>query len=227
MTSSAWKAGRDNGINMDEHLLRFNKDKTFVFFDAETFNLCLNFCHNLPWQIGMIKLIGDRRVDDKNFFLKWKTDLKISDEAARITRYDHKKVERLGLTPEEIFPTVSEWLDNADYIVGHNVIAFDLYLIKEYYKYMGKPSKHLYHKFIDTNAIARGIKMGFPFKNGESLQEYQYRAYHTRKKGIKSNLTFLGKEMSIDHDYENLHDALVDLELNLKVWNKLKFQIEV
>lgn len=221
------RAGKLKTYNMDDHLLRFDKEKTLVFFDAETLNLCLNFCHNLPWQIGMIKVKGSQRIDDKNFFIKWQTELKISDEAARITRYDHKKVERLGSSPEEIFPTIEEWLNEADYIVGHNVIAFDLYLVKEYYKYMGKSAEHLFHKFIDTNAIARGIKMGLPFKSGDDLQEYQYRAYHKRVKGIKSNLTFLGKEMSIDHDYENLHDALVDLELNLKVWNILKYQIDL
>lgn len=212
---------------MDEHLLRFNKDKTLVFFDAETLNLCLNSCHNLPWQIGMIKVVGDRWVDQKNFFIKWDTQLKISDDAARITRYDQKKIDKIGLSPEEVFPTVEEWLNKADYIVGHNVIAFDVYLIRDYYKYMKKSATNLYEKFIDTNAIAKGIKLGFPFKNGDNLQEYQYRAYHKKQKGIKTNLTALGKEMSIDHDYDNLHDALVDLELNLKVWNKLKYQIEI
>ena len=77
---------------MDEHLLRYDKTKTFVFIDLETFNLCLNFCHNLPWQIGMIKAKGDFKTDSKNFYIKWDTDLKISEAAARITRYDHKKV---------------------------------------------------------------------------------------------------------------------------------------
>jgi len=37
----------------------------------------------------------------------------------------------------------------------------------------------------------------------------------------------LGKENGIEHDYESLHDAINDLDLNLKVWNKLKWQIEV
>jgi hypothetical protein len=50
---------------------------------------------------------------------------------------------------------------------------------------------------------------------------------NTRKKNVKSSLTFLGKENGIEHDYESLHDAINDLDLNLKVWNKLKWQIEV
>jgi DNA polymerase III epsilon subunit-like protein len=212
---------------MDEHLLRYDKDKTYVFIDCETLNLCLNSCHNLPWQIGMIKLVGDKIVDQKDIFIKWDTNLKISEDAARITRYDQKKVDRIGVRPEEIFATVEDWLDSADYIMGHNTLGFDVYLIKDYYKYMGKSSQHLYDKFIDTNAIAKGIKMGMPYKLGDNLMEYQYKAYHTIKKGVKTNLTALGKEFDIDVDYGNLHDAVNDLMLNIKVWDKLKWQIEI
>ena len=212
---------------MDEHLLRYDKDKTYVFIDCETLNLCLNSCHNLPWQIGMIKLVGDKIVDQKDIFIKWDTNLKISEDAARITRYDQKKVDRIGVRPEEIFATVEDWVDSADYIMGHNTLGFDVYLIKDYYKYMGKSSQHLYDKFIDTNAIAKGIKMGMPYKLGDNLMEYQYKAYHTIKKGVKTNLTALGKEFDIDVDYGNLHDAVNDLMLNIKVWDKLKWQIEI
>jgi len=212
---------------MDEHLLRYDEDKTYVFIDCETLNLCLNSCHNLPWQIGMIKIVGSKIVDQKDIFIKWDTDLKISEDAARITRYDQKKVDRIGVKPEEIFATVEDWLDSADYIMGHNTLGFDIYLIKDYYKFMGKSAGHLYPKLIDTNAIAKGIKLGMPYKSGDDLMEYQYKAYHTVKRGVKTNLTALGKEFEIDVDYANLHDAVNDLILNIKVWNKLKWQIEI
>lgn len=212
---------------MDEHLLRYDKTKNLVFIDCETFNLCLNFCHNLPWQIAMIKTKGDKKIDEKNFYLKWNTDLKISQDAAKITRYDHKKVIKEGYDPKEIFPTIKDWLDHADYIIGHNILGFDVYLIKEYYKYMGCSWRHLINKFIDTNAIARGIKYNTPYSSKENLIEYQYKIYHTKKKNIKSSLTTLGKENGIDHDYEKLHDAINDLDLNIKVWNNLKWQIEI
>lgn len=212
---------------MDEHLLRYNINKNLVFIDFETFNLCLNFCHNLPWQIAMLKVKGDQKIDEKNIYLKWKTDLKISQEAARITRYDHKKVQKEGREPKEVFPTIKDWLDHADYIVGHNILGFDIYLIKEFYETMGCSWKHLIPKFIDTNAIARGIKYEIPYSNKDNLLEYQYKIYHTKRKNVKSSLSILGKENGIDHDYERLHDAINDLNLNLKVWNKLKWQIEI
>ena len=94
---------------MKKKLLRFEKDKTIVFIDCETFNLCLNFTHNLPWQISMLKVQGDHVQSSKDFYIKWDTHLKIGKEAARITRYSDKKMERLGIAPEEAYPTIKDW----------------------------------------------------------------------------------------------------------------------
>ena len=212
---------------MDEHLLRFDKEKTLVFIDCETLNLCLNECHNLPWQISMIKAQGDNKVADKDFYIKWDTDLKISEDAARITRFSQTKMNKLGIPAEEAFPTIKDWLHNADYIVGHNIIGFDIYLIKDLYEKFDEDWKPLINKLIDTNCIARGVKMGLQRRSEDDLTTYQYRVYHTKKRGLKTNLKALGEEFGISHDYSKLHNAIVDLELNLKIWNKLKWQIEI
>lgn len=212
---------------MDEHLLRFRKDKKLVFIDCETYNLCLSFCHNVTWQVSMLETDGTKKTDERDYYIKWDTDFKISDDAKRITRYDDNFVQENGKTLEQTLPTIQKWLDKADYIVGHNILGFDIYLIKELYKLHGKDYRPLIPKVIDTNCIARGIKMEIPYRAGEDFTEYQYRIYNTRRKGIRSNLTGLGKEFGIDHDYANLHNALVDLDLNLKVWNKLKYSLEL
>tara|TARA_R110002051_G_scaffold267406_2_gene327360 strand:+ start:107 stop:745 length:639 start_codon:yes stop_codon:yes gene_type:complete len=212
---------------MKKKLLRFEKDKTIVFIDCETFNLCLNFAHNLPWQISMLKVQGDHIQSSKDFYIKWDTHLKIGKEAARITRYSDKKMERLGIAPEEAYPTIKDWLDNADYIIGHNILGFDIYLIKGLYEYMGHDYTPLVEKMIDTNCIARGIKSGMDYAPEDDFLEYQYKMVNKRIKGVRTSLTALGKEYELEHDYDKLHNALVDLELNLKLWNKLKWQIDL
>ena len=131
------------------------------------------------------------------------------------------------MTPEEIFPTIEDWLDNADYIIGHNILGFDIYLIKDYYQLMGYDYRHLLPKTIDTNCIARGFKIGAPFKRDEQFLTYQYKILHTRKKGVRTNLQALGREYELDFDPDNLHDALNDLDLNIKVWNKIKWHIDI
>ena len=212
---------------MDGHLLRFDEYKTFVFIDCETENLCLNSFNNLPWQIAMIKAKGGQILDSKDYYVGWDRDVNVSVEAARITRFNPVDYDKRKIKFEEIFPTIEDWLDNADYIVGHNILGFDIYLIKDFYNYVGKDYRHLMSKIIDTNCIARGIKFELPYRTSENFLEYQYKLVHERRKGIKTNLTALGREFQIEHDYDRLHDALVDLELNLKVWNQLKYQLEM
>ena len=218
---------------MDENLLRFQKNKRLLFIDCETFNLCLNKCNNLPWQVGMIRCqsgFNSRISKTWDLHVKWDTDLKIGEEAARITRFDQSKFNRLAISPEEAFKDMEKELDEADYIIGHNILGFDIYLIKDFYRHMGKRYKHLVDKVIDTYAIAKGIKLEIPYhKNGNpnGFMLYQYRALSEFKKGVKTNLTALGRGFDIDHDYDNLHDAVCDLELNIKVWDKLKYMIDI
>jgi DNA polymerase III epsilon subunit-like protein len=212
---------------MDNELLRFNNRKNLVLVDFETENLCLHGEENLPWQAAMIKSVDGKSVDHKNFFVKWHRELKVSKEAARITRFsptDHKKK---ALPIEDIFPTMRDWFDKADYIIGHNILGFDIYLMRYIYSYMGEDYTPLMHKIIDTNCIAKGIKFGIFYKPEENFLEYQYKIMHTRRKGVRTSLAYLGKEFKIEHNSDNLHDAIVDLELNLKVWNQLKYQIEL
>lgn len=214
---------------MLDKLLRNNKNVVYTFCDFETFNLCLNWRHNRVWQTGLLRVKGEEIVESQDLLINWEglTHLKIGEEAARITRYDPEKVRKLGKKPEEVWPTITRMLNDCDYIVGHNFLGFDIYLLKGYAESQGEDWKHFTSKVIDTKALAQGIKLGFPYKQPESLLEYQYKMNHTIVKGVKTRLELLGKEYGIPHDYEHLHDAIIDLQLNLKVWNKIKFQVDI
>ena len=194
--------------------------------DLETFNVNLNFYNNRPWQVGMIRVVQNKIQDRFDEMVKWDCGLKISDEAARITRFDQKKFNKLAKPESEIFSTVYEWLDDCDYIVGHNILGFDMYLIREWCKIYDKPYDHLFEKSVDTLAIGRGVRSEYYFKKEEEdFFDYQYRLLSYRSKGIRTSLSELGKYYNINHNYETLHDAINDLELNLKVWNKLKIDM--
>ena len=213
---------------MDDHLLRFNKDKTMVFIDCETENLCLNKSHNLPWQVAMIKTVNGKKIDEKDFLIKFEREFHVSAAAARITRFNPNSHAKKAVEFSSVFPTIKDWLDDADYILGHNILGFDIYLIKGMYEEAGEDYRHLVDKVLDTMCLIRGVKLNIDFKpESESILEYQYKLLHTRKKGLKTNLQAVGKDYKIDHDYEKLHDALVDLDLNIKVWDKLIYQLNI
>jgi len=215
---------------MDGHLLRYRQDVKYALIDLETFNLCLSFKYNRPWQVGIISVQGDRVMDAKDIRITWPDapHLSIGAEAAKITKFDAALHKKLAVFPDEAFKRFWPMLEEADYIIMHNGLKFDLYLLKDYAKMMGRDWKWMMPKIIDTKAIAQGVKMGIPYipSNG-SFMEYQYRMANIVARGIKTRLELLGREYGITHDYDKLHDAIVDLELNLKVWNKLKFQIEI
>jgi hypothetical protein len=110
----------------------------------------------------------------------------------------------------------------------HNGLKFDLYLLKGYAEMMGVDWKWIVPKIIDTKAIAQGYKLNYQYNaKKEPLIEYQYRMANNFARGVKTRLEVLGKEFEIEHNYDLLHDAIVDLELNLKVWNRLKTLVEI
>ncbi len=211
---------------MDNDFFKKSNGKKLVFMDLETFNVNLNFYNNRPWQVGMIRVVENKIQDRFDEMVKWDCGLKISDEAARITRFDQKKFNKLAKPESEKFTTGYEWLADCDYIVGHNILGFDMYLIREWCKIYDKPYDHLFEKSVDTLAIGRGIRSEYYFKKEEEdFFDYQYRLLSYRSKGIRTSLSELGKYYNINHNYETLHDAINDLELNLKVWNKLKIDM--
>ena len=220
---------------MDNHLIRFQKKK-FLFMDFETFNVCLSDSFNLPWQVAAIlvetedgdnnSLVNKQR-SVQDLYLKWNTDLKISKEAQRITRYSESKFQKKCIPEEEGFEKIYELVEYCDYIVGDNFLGFDIYFLRNWYRKHKKDYSHLPFKVIDTFAIAKSIALDRSYKENEcSLLDFQMKMIGIRKRGIRTSLGALGKSYDIKHNYDNLHDALVDLDLNIKVWDKLKLQID-
>ena len=220
---------------MDNHLIRFQKKK-FLFLDFETFNVCLSDKFNLPWQVAtiLIETIEDDKGKIKaeergrhDLYLKWDTDLKISKEAKRITKYSDTKFKSRCIPEEEGFNIIYDLVEKSDYLVGHNFLGFDIYLLRNWYRKYGKNYDSLPHKTLDTFAIAKSVALAHRYKNNEcSLLDFQIKMIGIRKRGRKTSLGALGKSNNIEHNYASLHDALVDLELNVKIWDKLKYQID-
>jgi len=96
---------------MDKNLLRFDKKSTFVFCDFETYNLCLNFSHNRPWQAGLIKVKGNKIIESLDLYIKWNTNLKIGEEAARITKYSESKFRKRAIDHKEAFDQMKPWFE--------------------------------------------------------------------------------------------------------------------
>lgn len=216
---------------MNGELLRYNKQIKYVILDCETFNLNLSFQFNRPWQVALLKLQGDQIIEEKDVHINWANvapHLKIGDDAARQTHYNHEKEIKLGIEPDEAFVKFWDDLIWADYIIMHNGLRFDIYILKGYAEYMGVPWKFLVNKVIDTNSVAKGIKLNIPYtgKQGTFI-DYQYRMSNTIAKGVKTGLKALCNEFGLSYEENLAHDGVYDCYRNREVWDKLKYQIEI
>src|SRR5437762_1434076 len=118
---------------MDGHLLRFRKDVTYALIDLESFNLCLHFKQNRPWQAGVLFVQGEEILASHDIRIKteWPDApyLKIGEGAARITRFNQVEHDKLAIDHTEAFDAFWPILQQADYVMMHNGLRFDLYLL--------------------------------------------------------------------------------------------------
>lgn len=205
------------------NFLRFDQSSKFCFFDFETEGL--NLFSARAWQAAVIMAVGDNPVEKKSMYVHWK-DLKVSAEAARITGYDEAKVRRAGLAPEVALDYLEKKFNEADYVIGHNVIFYDNYIYRAWCRRLGRKPIDLREKLLDTFLFAKSIKLNIPFRPEVDRFAFFMKLYSEIVKRLGCSLPVLAKEYGFG-DTEGAHDALFDLEMNLFVWNKIKWSIPV
>lgn len=213
---------------MKEHLLRFQNRQKYLVFDYETCGLNLGSLNNKPWQLAFLLCEGKRIISRHNFWLRW-SELNVSPEAARITGWTKKKYEKLAVDPKEPLELFEKYLYDDDYLkVGHNILGFDVYIHNINRQLLGKSPDYSYvNRLVDTNCIAKGIKMEINLNKDDDFLLWQYRMVDAKQKGVKTNLKQLCKDYDIDFDPSKLHDALYDIEKNYEVFQKLIWAFEV
>ena len=229
-------------------LLRYSKDKTIILLDCETLNLnlCTTLEINAPWQTSLLITKNGKIEREVDLFTKWLDDngeaMKIGDGAAKVTQFYTRKIERFnwrtmeevledeGEEPEETFKKLNPVLQEADYIVGHNLLGFDQYLIMGLFERVNASWQSIVDKMIDTMAIGRGITSGNIYNSEQNFQAWQYKMINSvrRVRGKHScSLQNLCKVNKIDFDPDKMHDGLEDLKANFGLWEKYKWQIEI
>lgn len=197
-----------------------NPNLKYIVFDTETENLSLMY--NKPWQLGLLICEGYKTISENLYYIKW-DNLNVSEGAAKATRFDERNYKLKAIENESILNIFEEYLYNPEYLIlGHNILQFDIYIHNIWRRSLGRKTDYSYvNRFIDTNAIAKAIKLERPYKKDDNFLAWQYQMLNVRKKGLKSSLTHLGKENDIEWDYDNLHEGLKDCQLNNLIWNRI------
>jgi DNA polymerase III epsilon subunit-like protein len=210
---------------MKETLLRFNKNQRYVVFDTETEGL--NLVTSRPWQIAWLVAQGDKIISRTDRFIHWPS-LNVSEGAARITGFSQKEYEKKSRPPNEVWEEFSQDLfDENNIIIGQNLLGFDVYMVDIWRKGLLEPLDQEYiSRIMDTKALATAIAKNIPYTSGDFIN-WQYRLLHYRERGLKTSQAFLLKHYGIDHDPKRLHDALYDIEMNFKIFQKQLFDLEL
>jgi DNA polymerase III epsilon subunit-like protein len=211
---------------MKDNLLRFDFKQKYVVLDTETEGL--NLLKSRPWQIAWIEAVGKKITARHERFIWW-PDLKVSDEAAKITGFNYEKYKRLAVKPEEVIGEFWPLLeDQENKIIGQNILGFDVYMLNSLRKSIGQePCFRYIRRVLDTKALAMAIAKEVKTVEADDLISWQYRWLNYREKGIKTSQAHLLKHYNIDHDPATLHDALVDIEMTFQIFQKQIYDIEI
>ena len=210
---------------MQDHLLRFKPKQKYIIWDCETESL--NLVNSRPWQLSWSIAEGDRIIKNEDRFIHW-DDLKMSDGAAKITRFDRHAWERKAEDPAKVLKDFNDYLYNKDYIlIGANLFGFDIYQHNNIHRQLGIPSDYSYiDRIIDVQALQKAIYLGLK-SIPENRTAWHYQMQNFRQRGMKTSVKHLCSVYDIPYDENRAHDAIYDNHLVFSIFRKQIFTIEV
>ncbi len=210
------------------NLLRYRDDAKIVFGDFETEGLHL--ARSRPWQCAFIVYHGQQKVDEYDGY-PWWPDLDVNPRAAQITRFDYNKYKSKAVDPTIVRARWLRYRNDPTYIkVMHNGLGYDSMIDALWGRALGEePDYSWLLQLLDTVCVGKAMKKGIKMdiSTPEEFLACQFRLSNLVEKGLKTNLTALGKEFKIDYDYENLHDGVNDVGLNRLVLEQMKWSVEI
>lgn len=210
-------------------LLRFDDNQLYLIFDGETCSTNL-LQDNYIWQLGFIVANNKEILEKHNYYIYWDDiNNKISEGAKRHTRFNYDIYKQNAQPQEKVLDIFERYLYDDKFLkLGQNIFHFDIFTHNQWRKVNNRKTDYSYLNFaLDTDAIARAWKLGIKsIKRNEWLQSmFKYGSY--KEKGMRTNLTSLGKEFNIEYDYDNLHSAFNDVVLTREVFKQLIYKIDI
>jgi DNA polymerase III epsilon subunit-like protein len=210
---------------MQDNLLRFQKNQKYLVFDTETESL--NLFKSRPWQISWAVAEGDKLIKHEDRFLFWE-DLKMSDGAAKITRFDRVAWSKKAEDPVKVLADFDKYLYDPEYILlGANLFGFDIFQHNNARRESGLKTDYSYiDRIIDVQALQKGIYMGLK-SLPENRTAWHYQMQNFRQRGMKTSVKHLCSVYDIDYDENRAHNAVYDNSLVFQIFRKQIFSIEV
>ena len=207
------------------NLLRYKKDQLYLVADTETESLNLYFAR--PWEVGFALFDVNGIKEFHNYQIKW-DNLNVSAGARFVTGFSDSEYAEKAEDPKKILEIFEKYLYNPKYIkLGHNWLGFDAYIHNTWRRLMGAKSDYSYlHQTFDTNCLQKAYKLEIK-PDQDNLLAWQYRLVNKRVKGLKTGIDACCREFGIPIDESRRHEAKYDCELNIEVFKKQLWKIEI
>lgn len=226
-------------MSVGSDLLRFS-NRLILCADAETQRVN-QLEDNLIFQWSFAEAVRNQIKRMHDSYLGWDKDRflsRMSAGAAQITRFNPQWIVN-GEDPEHVLDVWESHArpDDQDgpIILGHNFLSFDTSLWRLWRLELGRPDLFplgpaLRRRIIDTHLIARAWKEGFkaPTRFGtDEFYAWQLKVAKAHRKGVKTNLAQMCKELEIAVDTTRTHEATYDIWLNVAVYWGLVNKMEI
>lgn len=208
-------------------LLRFQDYQRYLIFDIESEGLSLT--RSRPWQLAYA-LCTNRAIEAMTVRYPLFKDINVSDEAARVTRFDKSTYLARGEDPAQVLRDFEEIaMDPSVLVVGHNILGFDAYVWQTLRRLHGLPTDWSYvPRMIDTLCLSRAYRFGLtPDLKAFTAWQYKMLTIRSKAKGMGASLGAMAREFEVPYDERQAHDAAYDLQINHKVFRQLVYKVEV
>lgn len=206
-------------------MLRFNKDQKYLSFDTETEGL--NLVRHRPYQISYVLYTQKSVLEEYDGFIDLE-NFSISDGAAKVTKFDRARYDRLKRPVKEVYDKVWPLLSDPEiFVVGHNLLKFDTYMVSQLRKLVGEDVDNSWVRRIkDTKVLSLAMLNDIEYKRDEDFMNWQFKINNKRWKS-KSNQKYMLEYFDIPFDPEKLHDSLYDVQKNRELFLKLLYKVEI
>ncbi len=209
-------------------LLRYQDNQRFLCWDVETEGLSLTRAR--PWQIAYA-ICTIKGIESINVRYPLWEDLSVSEEAARVTRFDMKDYRARAEPADEVLKDFESILfDPSIMSLGHNLLGFDVYVVNTWRRLCGQKTDWSFvPRVVDTLALSRAYRYGHaPDRSNPLAWQYKMLGIRgTRAKGMGCSLGAMAREFGVEYDERQAHNASYDCHVNHAVFNKLAWSVEV
>jgi DNA polymerase III alpha subunit (gram-positive type) len=198
-----------------------------LVFDLESTHL--NLLTTIPWQNAWAVMQNKKILDEVDRHI-WHENLKLSEGAAIVTRFNYDRYKSLALPSKQVAKEFADlFYDPSYFIVGHNIFGFDLPVMQTWLKMEGLwlGWKDVPKRALDTMLLLRMYHNGYK-PDKENLLGSQLKEIGKPPRGSKKSSLGAGcKEFGIDYDPSLSHDAKYDVRKTGELLNSLTYKLDL